>query len=177
MTTGHVFIASSIDGYIARPDGDLDWLMKQPTDGEEHGYDEFMNSVDGLIMGRGAYEKVLTFGEWPYIKPVIVLSRTLTQDDLRDDLSGRVRICDATPNEIMVMVADEGWQRVYVDGGKIIQAFLRDRLIADMLITRIPVLLGDGIPLFGSLDADVDLVHLETTTFASGLVSSKYRVV
>lgn len=177
MITGHVFIAASLDGFIARRDGDLDWLMKQATEGEDHGYDEFMASVDGLIMGRGSYEKVLTFGEWPYAKPVVVLSRSLSPRDLREDLAGKVRIVDAAPKEIMRTLSEEGWRRAYIDGGQIIQAFLRDGLIADMILTRVPILLGGGIPLFGPLDNDIALRHVGTKAYGSGLVHSKYEVV
>lgn len=176
MVTGHVFIASSLDGFIARPDGDLDWLMKQATEGEDHGYETFMASVDGLIMGRGSYEKVLTFGPWPYDKPVVVLSRSLSDRDLREDLAGRVRIADAGPRQIMATLAAEGWRRAYVDGGRVIQSFLREGLIADIALTRIPILLGDGLPLFGPLEHDIDLQHLATKTYPSGLVRSDYRV-
>ncbi len=177
MVSGHVYIAVSLDGFIARSDGNLDWLMKQPTQGEDYGYDAFMASVDGLVMGRGSYEKVLTFGEWPYAKPVIVLSRTLTQRDIREDLVDKVRLSDASPKQIMQGLAEEGWQRVYVDGGRVIQSFLRDGLISDMTLTRIPVLLGSGISLFGSLDDDIDLRHLKTKSYPSGLVHSTYEVV
>ena len=177
MVTGHVYIAASLDGFIARRDGDLDWLMKQPTGGEDHGYDAFMDSVDGLVMGRGSYEKVLTFGEWPYAKPVVVLSRSLAPEDLRADLAGKVRILDASPRRTMETLAQEGWKRAYVDGGQVVQAFLRAGLIRDLTLTRIPILLGDGIPLFGPLDRDIDLRHVETKAYASGLVQSSYEVL
>ena len=185
MISGHVYVAASLDGFIARRDGDLDWLMKQSAGGEDHGsaegedygYDEFMASMDGLVMGRATYEKVLTFGDWPYPKPVVVLSRTLTEKDLREDLVGRVRILGVEPGQAMQILSAEGWRRAYIDGGQLIQAFLREGLINDITLTRIPILLGDGNPLFGPLDHDVDLKHVETKAFASGLVSSKYEVV
>ena len=177
MTTGHVYIAVSIDGFIARPDGGLDWLMKQPTAGEDYGYDAFMASVDGLIMGRASYEKVLTFAEWPYRKPVVVLSRTLAGGDVPASLAGRVRISDATPAEVMETLSAEGWRRAYVDGGQIVQSFLRDGLIRDLTLTRIPILLGSGRPLFGRLDRDIDLRHVQTTAHPSGLVHSRYEII
>ncbi len=177
MTTGHVFIAASLDGFIARSDGDLDWLMKFDTDGEDHGFDAMLASVEGLIMGRGTFEKVLSLGEWPYTKPVIVLSRSLKQSDLPDHLRGKVRLSDAAPKILMEQLDGEGWKRAYVDGGKVIQSFLREGLIADMLVTRVPVLIGEGLPLFGAVPQDISLRHLETKAFPSGLVSSKYRIV
>lgn len=177
MITGHVFIATSLDGFVARASGALDWLMKQPTEGEDHGYDAFMASVDGLVMGRGSFEVVRTFDEWPYAKPVVVMSRTLGQDDVPAALADRVTLTQLDPVGVMAMLDGQGWRRVYVDGGKVVQSFLRDGLIADMTLTRIPILLGDGLPLFGSLDRDVDCEHLDTRTFPSGLVTSRYRIV
>ncbi len=176
MVTGHVFIAVSVDGYIARSNGELDWLMKQPAQGEDFGHDAFMDSVDGLILGRGTYEKVLTFDEWPYPKPVVVLSSSLGPDAIRKDLADKVRVVDVKPKQIMQRLAEEGWKRAYVDGGKVIQAFLREGLISDMALTRIPILLGGGIPLFGPLEKDIDLKHVATKAYPSGLVHSTYKV-
>ncbi len=177
MTTGHVFIATSLDGFVARTSGALDWLMKQPTEGEDHGYDAFMASVDGLVMGRGSFEAVLGFDEWPYAKPVVVMSRTLGRDDVPSALADRVTVTRLDPSGVMAMLDGRGWRRVYVDGGKIVQSFLREGLIAEMTLTRIPILIGDGLPLFGALDRDVDCEHLDTRIFPSGLVTSRYRVV
>lgn len=177
MTTGHVFIATSLDGYVARPTGELDWLMKQKTDGEDHGYDEFIASIDGLVMGRGSFLQVLGFDKWPYSKPVIVMSKTLTRTDIPDSLEGKVTLTDQEPHDVMNTVDKQGWKRAYIDGGKVVQSFMRAGLIDDLWLTRIPVLIGEGIPLFGSLDRDVDLTHLETRSFPSGLVASRYRVV
>jgi dihydrofolate reductase len=177
MITGHVFIATSLDGYVARKSGGLDWLMKQETEGEDHGYDAFMASVDGLVMGRGSFQTVLTFDEWSYEKPVVVMSQTLSQDDVPEAIADRVTLTRLDPAGVMRMLEGQGWQRVYVDGGKVVQSFLREGLIADMALTRIPILLGDGISLFGALDRDVDCEHLDTRTFPSGLVTSRYRVV
>jgi len=177
MTTGHVFIAASLDGFIARRDGDIDWLMKYDVEGEDHGFDEMMASVEGLIMGSGTFQKVLTFGEWPYKKPVVVMSRSITESDIPDHLSRRVRLSVAPPKDIMNQLSAEGWNRAYVDGGKVIQSFLAEGLIQDILLTRVPILLGEGLPLFGAVPHDIALEHIETKSFPSGLVSSKYRVV
>jgi dihydrofolate reductase len=176
MTTGHVFIATSIDGFIARPDGSLDWLLSRDAPGEDHGYDTFMQRIDGLVMGRGTYEAVLGFDPWPYDKPVLVLSRTLAGTPVPDHLAGRVRFADLSPAEAMRQLASEGLGRVYVDGGQIVQAFLAAGLVADIVITRVPVLLGSGRPLFGPTAADIPLTHLGTVAFPSGLVQSTYRV-
>ena len=177
MITGHVFIATSLDGFVARKSGELDWLMKQETKGVDNGYDAFMASVDGLVMGRGSFQTVLTFGEWPYEKSVVVMSQTLSQDDVPEAIADRVTLTRLDPAGVMKMLDEKGWSRVYVDGGRVVQSFLRDGLIADMALTRIPILIGDGISLFGALDRDVDCEHLYTRTFPSGLVTSRYRVV
>lgn len=168
-------MALSLDGFVARSDGSVDWLNKYQGGGD-HGFGAFMASVDGLVMGRASYENVLTFGEWFYTKPVVVMSRTLIDADIPDELKGRVRISCKTPEDLMRELDAEGWKRAYVDGGKIVQSFLSSGLIEDLNLTRVPVLLGDGIPLFGTLERAVDLEHIETTTFPSGLVSSKYKV-
>lgn len=176
--TGHVFIASSLDGYIARKNGDIGWLDRPDMTVEDHGFDAFMASVDGLVMGRASFEKVLSFGiDWPYSKPVVVLSRTLTDTDLPGDLQGKVRTSSLAPEALMTELANQGWTRAYVDGGQVIQSFLRAGLIDDMVLTRIPVLLGDGLPLFGALDQDIVLEHQSTHSFASGLVTSAYKII
>jgi dihydrofolate reductase len=175
--TGHVFIATSVDGYIARADGEIDWLTEYETGNEDTGYDAFMDSIDGLVMGRGTFEKALSFGAWPFKKPVIVLSQNLSQNELRADLDGKVRISSLAPSPLMHALAAEGWKRAYIDGGKVIQSFLKEGLISDIVLTRVPVLLGDGISLFGRMEGDVILRHTETIAFASGLVQSKYEVV
>jgi dihydrofolate reductase len=176
MITGHVFIATSLDGFIARKDGDIEWLLSRDTPSEDHGYESFIRNMDGIIMGRGSYEKVRTFDNWPYSKPVLVLSKRLTSSSIPEHLNGLVRFSDLSPRAAMDMLAGEGWHRVYVDGGQVIQSFLREGLVADMMITYLPVLIGEGRPLFGSLSKDVSLTHIETNAFASGLVQSHYRV-
>lgn len=177
MITGHAFIATSLDGFIARPDGAIDWLPGLDSDpGENYGYDDFIASVDGLVMGRNSFEKVLEFDPWPYPKPVVVLSRSLGPSAVPPALAGKVEISALAPRALMQSLADRGWNRAYVDGGKVIQSFLRERLIADMIITRVPVLLGEGLPLFGPLGSDIALRHLETQAYPSGLVRSHYTI-
>lgn len=176
MATGHVFIASSLDGYIARRDGDVSWLTPNGVGNEDHGYNAFMGSVDGIIMGRGTWDVVSCFDPWPFDKPVIVLSSRITEDDLPHGQSRSVRVWNCSPREAMSKVAAEGWDRAYVDGGKVIQSFLAESLIADLILTRIPVLLGEGIPLFGKLRKELALIHQRTETFGSGLVQSHYRI-
>lgn len=176
MITGHVFIATSLDGFIARKDGTIDWLLGHSDPNENTGYNDFMKDIDGLVMGRGTFETVLAFDPWPYDKPVVVLSKTLSSTPVPDHLTGRVRFLDKAPAQIMEMLATEGWRRVYVDGGQIVQSFLREGLISDMVVTRIPVLIGQGRALFGPTDSDISLTHVTTNSFPSGLVQSLYLI-
>ncbi|MBN9265240.1 MAG: dihydrofolate reductase [Hyphomicrobium sp.] len=176
MPTCHVYIAASLDGFIARPDGDIEWLHQWPDAGHDYGYSAFMRSVDGMIIGRGTFEKVLAFGRWPYDKPVVVLSRTLDPDAIPPDRADRVRIVNLAPEDLLERLAADGWNRAYVDGGRLIQSFLRAGLIADITITHIPILLGAGRSLFGALPQDVGLTHIETTSYPSGFVQSHYVV-
>ncbi len=178
MTTGHVFIAVSLDGYIARSDGAIDWLVDGwPEVGHDYGYTEFIGAVDGLVMGRGTFEKAVTFPTWPYDKPVVVLSQSLRASDVPAALHGRVRISDAQPAEVMQELHRDGWSRAYIDGGKVIQSFLAQGMIEDLVITRLPIIIGSGLLLFGgALDADIRLSHIETTTHTSGFVQSRYAI-
>ncbi|WP_137111335.1 dihydrofolate reductase family protein [Rhodobacter sp. SY28-1] len=177
MPTGHVFIATSLDGFIARADGSLDWLISPAHEGEDHGYDAFMANIDAIVMGRGTYEAVLGFDAWPYDKPVLVLSRQLAGSEPPEGLQGKVTFADLSPQAAMDHLGQQGAARVYVDGGQIVQAFLRAGLVADMVLSRIPVLIGAGRSLFGAVDRDLALVHQATTAFPSGLVQSRYSVV
>jgi dihydrofolate reductase len=170
--TASVFIGISIDGFMARRNGDLDWL---PEDDEPHGYDEFMASVDALVIGRNTFEKVMSFEGWPYgEKRVVVLSSRPV--DLSVVRNGVVEQMSGSPAEIVSQLAATGAHHLYIDGGITIQGFLRAGLIHRLIITRVPVLIGDGIPLFGSLPRDIRLRHVATRQYANGLVQSEYDV-
>lgn len=169
-----IFIGVSVDGFIARPNGDLDFLP--PGGGEPHGYSEFMASIDTLVIGRKTFETVMSFAEWPYEdKSVVVLSKhPLDFSSIRE---GRVEQMSGPPAEIVAKLAARGLQHIYVDGGITIQGFLRAGLIQRIIITRVPVLIGDGIPLFGALTHDIRLHHRMTQHYPSGLVKTEYQVV
>lgn len=167
-----VFVGASVDGFIARPNGELDWLPA--GGGEPHGYDEFMSSVDALVIGRNTYEAVLGFDSWPYgSKPVFVLSthalRSAPPGAAVERLSGN-------PADIALQLEGRGIRHAYVDGGITIQRFLRAGLIERLIVTRVPVLIGEGIPLFGQTGRDILLQHLGTRQYPSGLVQTEYRV-
>jgi dihydrofolate reductase len=168
-----VFIATSLDGFIARQDGALDWL---PADGgEPHGYNEFMATVDAIVIGRKTFETVLTFDAWPYgKKQVVVLTSRPSALVVPDEA-----VCDvmtATPHDVVTRLGERGMKHLYIDGGVTIQRFLEAGLIQRVIITRIPVLLGTGIPLFGSLSHDIRLEHVATRSYPSGLVQSEYVI-
>lgn len=168
-----VFIGTSVDGFIARRNGRLDFLPK--GGGEPHGYDEFIQSVDALVIGRNTFETVLGFAEWPYgDKRVIVLSgKPLDFSKVR---GGRVEQMAGAPAAIIARLSQSGMQHVYVDGGITIQRFLRAGMINRLIITRVPVLIGDGIPLFGTLPRDLLLRHVATQDYPSGLVKTEYQI-
>ena len=169
-----VFVGTSLDGFIARRNGAFDFLPE--GGGEPHGYDEFMSSVDVLVIGRNTFEKVLTFDKWPYAdKRVVVLSsRAIEASNVR---GATVEHMSGSPAAITDQLAASGATHAYVDGGITVQGFLRARLIQRLIVTRVPVLIGEGIPLFGLLPHDVQLRHVQTRAYASGLVKSEYEVL
>jgi len=168
-----VFVGTSLDGFIARKNGDYDFL---PVDGgEPHGYDEFIASVDTVVMGRNTLEVVLKLPSWPYRdKRVVVLSHRPL--DL-SGITGRVEQMSGDPEHIVRELAATGAEHVYVDGGVTLQEFLRAGQIQRVTITRVPVLIGEGIPLFGSVPRDIRLRHIGTRQYKSGLVTSDYEVL
>jgi dihydrofolate reductase len=171
--TVSIFIGTSVDGFIARSNGELDFLPS--GGGEPHGYNEFMASVDALVIGRNTFETVLAFAVWPYgDKRVVVLSSRPV--DLSVVHGGIVEQMAGPPAEIVSNLAASGARHLYVDGGITIQQFLRAGLIHRLIITRVPVLLGDGIPLFGTLPHDIQLRHVATQHYPSGLVKTEYHV-
>jgi dihydrofolate reductase len=176
MISTHVFIAVSLDGFIARQDGDIDWLLQRDDPTEDHGYAAFIADKDMIVMGRGSYEKVLTFDIWPYDRPVLVLSAQLADTPVPEALKGKVRFSGRAPRDAIEKLAEQNVRRVYVDGGRLVQSFLRAGLVADLVITTVPVLLGSGRPLFGALPRDIDLKLVSSRSFPSGLVQSTYRL-
>jgi dihydrofolate reductase len=174
-----VFIATSLDGFIAREDGSLDWLdsaNETVPDGEDCGYVSFMKSVDVLVMGRNSYEKVLSFGQWPYeTKPVVVLSsRDL---EIPENLKKTVEHSSESPEVLCERLSKKGFNHLYIDGGITIQRFLSCRLISDLTITVIPVIIGTGKSLFGKLEKDIKIKHISTKAYEFGFIQSTYQVI
>ena len=172
-----VFVATSLDGYIARGDGSIDWLMaiEAPSEDEDYGYSEFVASVDMLVMGRKSFEKVLEFESWPYEMPVLVLTKSLVK--VPERLEGKVTFDKASPTRLIERLTAEGIGHIYLDGGELIQSFLREDLIDDLNITRVPVLIGEGRPLFGTLEDDINLQIIQTRAWPNGLVQSQFEII
>jgi dihydrofolate reductase len=173
MTSANVYIGTSLDGFIARTDGDFGWLMKYADADAVTSYNEFIANIDVLVIGRGTFETVLGFPFWPYDKPVFVLSKTLK--DVPDNLREKATISPLEPSELLRHLSDEGFKAAYVDGGKVIQSFLAADLIDSLIIATVPVVIGGGIPLFGSLDKDINFEHVRTSSYSNGLVRSYYQ--
>lgn len=173
-----VFVSTSLDGYIAKKNGDLDWLNAASAnvpDSEDFGFIQFMQSIDVIVMGRNTYEKALSFGGWPYGRAsVIVLSRTPIE--LPDDPDHNVFATAESLKELCRRLEEEGAKRLYVEGGITIQRFLADGLITDMTINIAPVVLGSGIPLFGRIGKSITFEHVATKSYDFGFVQSTYNV-
>ncbi|MEX0680301.1 MAG: dihydrofolate reductase family protein [Balneolales bacterium] len=173
-----VYIATSTDGFIAKLDGDIEWLLRtEYNDATKVGlvYDDFISTVDAIVMGRNTYEKALTFDEWYYEGTEVIV---LTTQDLTapDTLTGKVRFLSGTPQEIVAKLSKEGKKHLYIDGGITIQGFLKDRMINELTITVIPILLGSGIPLYGNGGSEQPLELIEVFTSESGTVQKRYLV-
>lgn len=177
--TGKVFIATTVDGFIARPHGDLDWLEPRGDSADhvpaqelpaELTYEGHMASVDTLVMGRATFEKVLSFGDWPYPEHrVLVLSTTLTDTDPKVTVVPSIEAALAELERVQA-------RGVYIDGGRVVQEFLSRGLVDDIVLTRVPILIGEGIALFGALPADIALIHRGTYALPEGMFSTHYAV-
>ena len=168
-----VYIGTSLDGFIARKDGDIDWLTRFANEEAIYAYKEFMSRIDAIVIGRGTFEKVLTFPSWPYEKKVFVLSTTLKQ--VPDILKEKVTVLSMNPKELLGFLSGRGFSGIYVDGGKVIQSFLKEDLIDELIISKTPVLIGSGIPLFDYLITDLPFKHIQTQVSSNGLVRSYYE--
>ncbi|MEZ4829000.1 MAG: dihydrofolate reductase family protein [Bacteroidia bacterium] len=170
-----VFIGRSLDGFIAGKNGELDWLDAVPNpENVEMGYEKLMQEIDAIVMGKTTFEVVCNFGiEWPYVKPVFVLSHSLSA--VPENLSGKVFLLKGNPREILREIHEKGYYKLYIDGGKTVQDFLREDLIDELRMTTIPILLGGGIPLFGDLPHPLEFEYVESQVFLNQIVQDCYR--
>lgn len=167
-----VYIGTSLDGFIARTNGDFDWLSQFANDEAVRAYEELTNRIDAIVIGRGTYEKVLTFPSWPYGKKVFVLSSSITEAP--PEISNKVTFLSMPPAALINHLARMRYSTIYIDGGKVIQDFLKEDLVNELIISKAPILIGSGIPLFGYLDHDIAFEHTRTEICSNGLVRSYY---
>jgi dihydrofolate reductase len=174
--TASVYIATGLDGFIARENGSIDWLLEANTTvppGEDCGYADFMRTVDVLIMGRNTYDQVAAFEPWPYEgrRVVVLTSRNVA---FRSGPNIRLERSSEAPRDLMIRLDSEGCKHAYVDGGNVIQSFLSESLIDRLTITTIPVLIGQGRSLFGRLPRDAKLTLAESKSYAFGFTQSTH---
>ena len=169
-----VFLAQSLDGFIAGPNGEIDWLDTIPNpEQNDMGYVALMNEIDAIVMGRASFDFVKNYdGPWPYQKHVFVLSNTLTK--IPEVLMDKASLLNGNVSQILDILHDKGFYSLYIDGGKTIQSFLKEDMIDELRITTIPIILGDGIPLYGIMDKSLVFNHIKTEVFLGQLVQSQY---
>ena len=172
--TNSVYIATSLDGYIATTNGGLEWLNSFPNPSDsDYGYHEFMDRVDALVMGRKTFDIVSAFTPWPYTKKVFVLSGSLKE--VPAVLVDQVEIVNGDISTVVKKLNKLGYHNLYIDGGQTIQAFLRKNLVDELIISKLPLILGEGIPLFSPQDQTLKFEHCSTEVFEGGLVKSHYK--
>lgn len=167
------YVGTSLDGFIARKDGDFSWLSQFANDEAVAAYNEFMARIDAIVIGRGTFEEVLKFPAWPYERPVFVLSTALKE--MPDAATGKATILSMPPREIAEHLAQGEYSNLYIDGGTVIQSFLKAGLIDELVIARVPIIIGNGIPLFGHGETDILFTHVRTVVASNGLVRSYYE--
>ncbi|TGL33398.1 dihydrofolate reductase family protein [Leptospira perdikensis] len=170
------FIASSLDGFIARTDGSIDWLSSKEftLENNDLGYSSFMEGIECIVMGRITFETVLTFETYPFGSiPIYVLTRNL---DYKFKSEHPIRIFQGTLEELDSDITKKQFKTVYVDGGKLIQSYLAKHMLNELTITTIPILLGSGLPLFGNSLIERKLNHIQTSTFSNGFIQTKYQI-
>ncbi|MEI7511754.1 MAG: dihydrofolate reductase family protein [Candidatus Peregrinibacteria bacterium] len=170
-----IYLATSLDGYIAKKDGDIAWLNDFPNpEKSDFGFSEFLATQDAIVMGHKTFETVVSFKDWIYPIPVFILSTSLTS--IPQDLQEKnIQILQCSPEEVLAKLKEREYENVYIDGGQTIQQFLKRDLIDEMIITKVPLLLGAGIPLFSELSLPLPFEHLITKVFSNGLVKSHYQ--
>jgi dihydrofolate reductase len=173
-----VYIATSLDGFIAKPDGDIEWLHNPeygPMGEEGLSYEQFISGIDVIVMGRNTFEKVLEFNPWPYegTTVAVLTNRPL---EIPAELQEKVITASGEPNLVVQELAGKRYRKLYIDGGLTIQRFLKNGMIDEITITQIPIILGDGIPLFGKLEKEIQLKLIDSTAYKNGFVQFRYVV-
>ena len=176
-TRNSVFIATSLDGFIADEKGGIDWLNSIPNpDHLDMGYGDFISRIDAIVMGRITFETVCSFDiDWPYRIPVFVLSNSMTE--IPEKFADKARLVKGTIREILGKIHENGYNRLYIDGGATIQSFLKEDLIDEMILTIVPILLGAGVPLFSGLSNTMEFACTDTKIYLDKLVQNHYKRV
>lgn len=172
-----VFIATSLDGYIADKNGEIDWLHNIPNpDNLDMGYNNFMKGIDAIVMGKNTFETVCGFDiDWPYAVSVFVISNSL--QTIPEKFKDKAELVKGDLNEIVQQIHAKGHQNIYIDGGKTIQSFLNKNLINEIIITIIPLILGGGIPLFSNINNMIHFKCVRTVLFSNHIVQNHYVLV
>jgi dihydrofolate reductase len=170
-----VFIAKSLDGFVAGKNGELDWLESIPNpENNDMGYVSLMQEIDAIVIGKTTFEVVCGFGgEWPYVKHVFVLSNSLKV--IPEKLNKKVTLIKGSPQEILGIIHKKGYSKLYIDGGRTVQNFLKEDLIDELRITTITILLGGGFSLFGDLSKPLKFEHLKSEVFLGQMVQDHYK--
>ncbi|MEJ2046088.1 MAG: dihydrofolate reductase family protein [Reinekea sp.] len=170
------FVTTTLDGYLARPDHRLDWLEEANSDSkEDYGYDAFINQITTVVMGRKTFEKIMTLPEWPYKNQRLILLSSIIKQ-VPDELEDQIQLFNGDVVELTNLLDAEGEEHLYVDGSQAIQAFINAGLMTDLTITTLPILIGEGVPLFGGpLNKDIRLKHQFTKAYKNGFVQTSYR--
>ncbi|HYB79475.1 MAG TPA: dihydrofolate reductase family protein [Thermoplasmata archaeon] len=173
-----VFVGASVDGFIARENGSLDFLMM--GENLDNGFEAFVATIDAQVIGRKTFDWARGWlrghpGQWPFEKPLFVLTRHPQRLSIPNGVT--CEVLNGTPQQVVSHLGRRGFRHLYVDGGKTIQGFLRAGRVDRLIVTRVPVLIGEGIPLFGALPHDVRLKHIRTKVYRKGLVQTEYRVL
>ncbi|MEO8151001.1 MAG: dihydrofolate reductase family protein [Bacteroidia bacterium] len=168
-----VYIGTSLDGFIAAKDGNLDWLEQYANEEAIKAYKELTDRIDAIVIGKGTFEKVLSFPSWPYDKEVFLLSTSIRE--LPGLVKEKITVLSMSAAELLNYLSKKGFSTIYIDGGKVIQGFLKEDLIDELIISRVPVILGSGIPLFGYIDTTLQYIHIRTEIQSNGLIRSYYE--
>lgn len=178
-----VYIATSADGYIATSDGDVDWLHTAGnfeagmSENPDMGFDEFIASVDCMIMGRKCMDAIAGFNltpeQWPYgDTKIYVLSNTMKEPP--ENLRNKVEMYSGDILKLISQLKSSGYKHAYIDGGTTITNFINLQLLNEMTITKAPIILGKGIPLFSELNKSIKLTNIEATVFPNGFIQERF---
>ena len=176
MPTGHVYLTSTLDGFIPRNESGLDWSVTQLEAASTPGLKPFIEQVDGVIIDHGTFQAVVAQGSLPFTKPVIVMSGTLSSDQVPVALRTQIEMSSMEPATLFDELGRRGWQRVCVDGSHLFKSFLSLGLIEDLVVNTRPVLIGQGVRLFGTIHDDIELEVVRASRFDSGLIQTHYRL-